>query len=821
MKKRLFTLLVLLTLSFFGIISYAGIVSAATPLVRYQVTFDESINEGRFKTLQLEHKPLLEMLKRMDFTFTANQEFTYTDSIELPLTKMGTSTRGGGSGTMTIIGRADLIEGANYTYAFEGTLTYSSEMQWIDDRGADVPYGQGTDGTIKFQSTGPLRIALTNNTTPEKSMVNYGGSSLELAAKSVRIAKANIQGGTVSEAIRDPDTLFTNLAFNVFTSRQVDTLPNEEKKNDSFTFTGNIVDYADRPMKHMEVWITSEGETHKGFTDAAGNYSIMAAELEELPSSYTITTVLRYKKDEKEYFVLTVPDGNSSYFIHMRKDVAVRSESDLHCVYVLSKTHPTQGFRPLIRNELIDNITTVYHYMSQVVEFYESLSLYEDFSIPAVSVRCYDDAKGGTCYSMSSGIYLATPDMENASPEAPHNREWHEYNHHVMYSIYGKMPEGVVGGYNVNHAGFLNDSTADSYLEGFAEFMALVTGDFYDLGNGSIYAPIADMDLYYKPWDWRGSAEELSVAGILWKLYDGVYAEEVGSTLENLWSVLQTYSKDFAAVYEKLITAFPDNAGTINALFINHGFFQSSLTGNGAYDNLEPFFDQNHSRSYDANEVFIDLPINDKGKIEVRPEPESKAGYAADASRLDRRSPLSPDGHYIKTDNEVPYYSVSYTFVDQPELNYSIVTRNIDGYITVVVPPSEYLTEVAVEPLGVAHDNSLTFSSDDFYAVYDQSVANGSFLEHDFKISVPVQPLVSLGSSVLSESLPYPLETIEGVIIYEPQQATNEVVSEEPQPVEADNDSLKSDFNSLLIVIPALLVIFIAGVVILIVKKRK
>ena len=824
MNKRILPLLLVVLLLVGSGVANAAPVSAPAPLVRYHILFDETINEGRFKTLQLEHKPLLEMLKRLDFTFSANQECTLTDSIELPLTQVGTTTtRAGGTGNMTITGRADLIEGRSYTYAFEGTLTYSSEMEWVDDR-PDIPPAQGTGGTIKYQSTGPFRIALTNEETPGKSMVDYGGSSgTDRAAKSARYAKTNIKNGTVSESVRDPDTIFTSLAFYVYTSRHVDALPTEEKKDDSFTFTGTIVDYADRPMKHMEVWITAEGGTYKGTTDAGGNYSIKAEGLEELPSTYTITTVLRYKKDEKEYFVLILPAGADNYYFNVKKEVIVNGESDLHCEYVLSKNHPAQGFSPLIRKILLDNITTVYHYMSQVVEFYDSLNLYKDFNIPAVSVRCYDSSEGGTLYYPGRGIYIAQPDMENSSPEAPHNREWHEYNHHVMYSIYGKWPEGVADGYRVNHAGFVNASTADSYMEGFAEFMALVTSDHYDLGNGSIYAPIADMDLYYKPWDWRGQAEELSVAGILWKLYDGVYAKEVGSTLEKLWSVMKTYSKDFGEVYEKLIAAFTDKAGTIDALFISHGFFQSAQTGNGEYDLLEPFIDQNSSRRHDTGEVFIDLPINDKGKVEVRCEADAKAGYAADAGRPDRRSPLSPVGHFIKTDNAVPYYTVDYEFIGQPELNYSVKTSNREGLIAVVVPPSEYMSTVTVKPWGVTYDNSLSFSSEEFYASYDQNVAQGSFVEHDFKVSGEVHPLEPVGASVLSESLPYPLETIEGQTITAPVSTTPsapEPESKDAKPVIADNAPAKSGGNTLLFIIPILIVMTI-GVVVVFLKSRR
>lgn len=286
MKKRCLTILLALMLLVCNLASQSITVSATEPLVRYHVKFDESINEGYLDHLKIELWPLREMIKRMDFDFTANQEFTMTDSIELPMAQVGeTTSRTGGTGTMTITGKADLIEGCNYTYSFEGTLTYSSEMQWFDDR-TDIPPMQGTDGTIEFQSTGQFRIALTNEETPGKSMFYYGGTQgSETAAQSYRYAINNIKDGSVVEDVRDPDVYFTSLPFYVFTSRHLGDLPTVEENDDNYSFTGTIVDYADRPMKFMEVQITTDGYTFNGTTNETGSYSIKADGLEEFTSN--------------------------------------------------------------------------------------------------------------------------------------------------------------------------------------------------------------------------------------------------------------------------------------------------------------------------------------------------------------------------------------------------------------------------------------------------------------------------------------------------------------------------------------------------------
>ena len=121
-------------------------------------------------------------------------------------------------------------------------MTYSSEIQWIDNR-PDIPPLQGTDGVIKYQSTGPFRISLTNAETPGKSMIDGGSQGTERAAKSARYATTNNKNGTVTESVRDPGVVFSSLAFYVYTSRDVTSLPAEKKEDeDPNAASGPIID---------------------------------------------------------------------------------------------------------------------------------------------------------------------------------------------------------------------------------------------------------------------------------------------------------------------------------------------------------------------------------------------------------------------------------------------------------------------------------------------------------------------------------------------------------------------------------------------------
>jgi hypothetical protein len=116
-------------------------------------------------------------------------------------------------------------------------------------------------------------------------------------------------------------------------------------------------------------------------------------------------------------------------------------------------------------------------------------------------------------------------DHENR-PEA---REYHEFSHYAQDALWeGQDPRLPC---DRNHGGFSNSNTADSFIEGFAAFMATVMGEYYgnwwlewgsDAAAPSQYASQGSLETNIQPWH-RGSdiAEEIAVAGVLWDLYDG------------------------------------------------------------------------------------------------------------------------------------------------------------------------------------------------------------------------------------------------------------------------------------------------------------
>ena len=102
-----------------------------------------------------------------------------------------------------------------------------------------------------------------------------------------------------------------------------------------------------------------------------------------------------------------------------------------------------------------------------------------------------------------------------------------------MYCIYGKkFPESAADKTGtvktINHGGYMNPSTSDSFTEGFADFMPAVIAEFYgnflpEMSNGG-----GSIDDIMSAYDYEGKAEEYAVATTLWHLYntDSHYAAQ-------------------------------------------------------------------------------------------------------------------------------------------------------------------------------------------------------------------------------------------------------------------------------------------------------
>lgn len=129
-----------------------------------------------------------------------------------------------------------------------------------------------------------------------------------------------------------------------------------------------------------------------------------------------------------------------------------------------------------------------------------------------------------------------------SQPDAPMNREWHEFSHYFQWDQYGELPPNH---YNVvnkktvwldeNHNGVKNHCTSDSFTEAFAEFSPLFmqieygtrTSGFAHFGIGTHYSyPVEDSHIMYELNYPRDKWEELAISSLLFDLWDGVDAKD-------------------------------------------------------------------------------------------------------------------------------------------------------------------------------------------------------------------------------------------------------------------------------------------------------
>jgi hypothetical protein len=121
-------------------------------------------------------------------------------------------------------------------------------------------------------------------------------------------------------------------------------------------------------------------------------------------------------------------------------------------------------------------------------------------------------------------IALGEPTSVLGHGDSPDNREYHEVGHFFHANLFGNVlplhPD------NVAHGGYYrNPSSSDSFVEGFAEFYALMVTKHID-GEPSperyrIRGAEYDVELDQLAWEWAGWWEELALAGVLLDFEDG------------------------------------------------------------------------------------------------------------------------------------------------------------------------------------------------------------------------------------------------------------------------------------------------------------
>jgi len=229
-----------------------------------------------------------------------------------------------------------------------------------------------------------------------------------------------------------------------------------------------------------------------------------------------------------------------------------------------------------------DEGAVIFSYTREAVNFYiNNLKIKLDKSLPE-KIEIFSNE--GTAHRRSLlGCWITIQDDDSGTgdKDAPENREWHEFSHHVMYDLFNSWPPmhgtwnsgteryevadlngdgdfNDKGEYDRNHGGYNSHCTSDSWAEGFAEFMSCVISAERGDDDADKYDWAGGPSSFERQWqDWED--EEFAIASILWDLYDdsttkdhpwgsdGIDDDNVDLTIKQIFNVIGV--KHYLPVY--------------------------------------------------------------------------------------------------------------------------------------------------------------------------------------------------------------------------------------------------------------------------------
>lgn len=282
---------------------------------------------------------------------------------------------------------------------------------------------------------------------------------------------------------------------------------------------------------------------------------------------------------------------------------------------------------------------------------------------------------------------------------------------------------------DINHGGYLNTTTSDSCLEGFASFYAMMVQAYrkekvpnlvhgYPLNIGDRIA-----------WDSKfASSEEFAIAALL---YHSMFFYE---NILDYWKILDVDRKGFFEYYSAIEKSLPSPAykAMLREYALAGGLYKMPF-GNGQYDPGEPFRDNpgtsayniqsdgtitlkpDYQPVYDAGELYGDLMFNTyaNGIVEDSPLQEYRkealeAGKSTDFSRQSRESVALQQNCFLALQGEpVEFLLVRILPDGQQGVQSLFATTDRGVYIGLPAKELSGKVEVAVPGGQVIYQNDL------------------------------------------------------------------------------------------------------------------
>lgn len=355
------------------------------------------------------------------------------------------------------------------------------------------------------------------------------------------------------------------------------------------------------------------------------------------------------------------------------------------------------------------------------------------------------EINGKTKYPM---IYYSSPVMYRFTREAPINREFHEFSHYVMWDMYGDFPpfhydRDFAGNWlalDKNHDCIINHCSSDSYVEGFAEFMALVINIEMNVKPPQVSLipdfawsryPVGTTDYYLEYNLDQVKDEELSFASLLWDLYDGIEPvdhDNIDLSLMDVWLIItQPYTSPIYYRYNSALGMTEKLDETSTEFRYIHYIIDLY---NGLLEN-DPLYTYSAT---DIDSIFISHKIfNDTNQDGVRQLTEpiglnlltdpDRRNQPVDETKLltlDIPESMLPIDIQLTTTHGGSYSQYDHT--------YTVTISEYPARIPITMPPETYMPEMKIEVVepGYIDQAPLILDSDTFNTLIDTNGKLGS-----------------------------------------------------------------------------------------------
>lgn len=357
-------------------------------------------------------------------------------------------------------------------------------------------------------------------------------------------------------------------------------------------------------------------------------------------------------------------------------------------------------------SQRLDDLTAIYRHTQQALDFIQHTL---GATMPLLDVNAYASSGVSEAYydRENQAVVIAAAYSGYNNGNRPMNREWHETFHALMDHTIGIYDDSCEP--DINHGGYNNCSTSDSWAEGWAEFWTVALAQelgwqdpyLYEIGDKNGLK--ISMDVNWQAWDYHCPGahckprEEFAVASLLWDLLDkrqdgehkgGEQGQQdtISLSLSQLWDILSSPEPalyNMKDVHEKLVSKDVGRGNThsdlcglsdLDEVFVMHGFFA----------------DVDDDQDYDCDET---------------------VGLTGDSGRPDRRDvPLTGASATFTLQSQEPLTMpvtmwVNMFFPDEPDLSYHYSVEVTD-FPTVTLflepPPARMPVTVTVWAQGEA-----------------------------------------------------------------------------------------------------------------------